>query len=88
MTQRIQPASLADTGPYRVPKGARLVFHYGVYTTDGFMRGDVHVEQAAGAETQIIARNVAASGDAERVQVLGDWARIFPDPLAVQRDTP
>ncbi len=84
MTQRIQPASLADTGPYRVPKGARLVFHYGVYTTDGFMRGDVHVEQ--GAETQIIARSVAASGDAERVQVLGDWARIFPNGMAVHRE--
>ena len=83
MTQSIQPASLADSGPYRLPKGARLVFHYGVFTTDGFMRGDVHVEQ--GAVTQIVARNVAASGDTERVQVLGDWARIFPQPIAVGR---
>ena len=84
MTQSIPPASLADTGPYRVPKSAQLVFHYGVYTTDGFMRGDVHLQQ--GAETRIIARNVAASGDAERVQVLGDWARIFPNPMAVSRN--
>ena len=84
MTQSIPPASLADTGPYHVPKGARLVFHYGVYTTDGFMRGDVHLEQ--GGETRIIARNIAASGDAERVQVLGDWARIFPNPMAVDRN--
>ncbi len=84
MTQSIPPASLADTGPYRVPKGARLVFHYGVYTTDGFMRGDVHLQH--GAETRIIARNVAASGDAERAQVLGDWARIFPNPMAVYRN--
>jgi len=82
MTQ-IQPASLADSGPYHPPKGARLVFHYGVFTTDGFMRGDVLVEQ--GAATQIVARNVAASGDTERVQVLGDWARIFPQPIAVAR---
>ena len=32
--------------------------------------------------------NVAASGDSQRVQVLGDWARIFPDPMTVHRDTP
>jgi hypothetical protein len=60
------------------------VFRYIIYTTDGFMRGNVSLVFAHGAEERIIARNVPVQGSARQVRAIGDYARLFPEPIPVQ----
>lgn len=77
------PASLASASPYSVPEGGRLVFTYTHYTTDGWARGDVAVAFPNGTPPQVVARNVPVMGGARNAKAVGDWAKIFPEPLPV-----
>lgn len=86
MPPKVPPASLASLEPYPVPPGGRLVFRYVVYTTDGFMRGDVSVAFANGTEEQVIARNVPVMGTSRRAKAMGDYGKIFPEPIAVRAE--
>ena len=69
-----------------MPEGARLEFRYIVFTTDGFMRGDVMLVFANGVEERRIAHNVPVQGSARQVRMVGDYARLFPEPIPVQPD--
>ena len=84
MLSKAPRATLASQEAYPVPEGARLAFRYVVYTTDGFMRGDVTLVDSRGAETRVIARNVPVRGSARQVRAIGDYARLFPEPIPVQ----
>jgi hypothetical protein len=66
-----------------VPEGARLVFTYTTYTTDGWHCGEVRVEFAGGGPAQVVARRLPVRGNAHTVKAIGDWAKIFPEPLPV-----
>ncbi len=83
MTQEIPRASLASMDPYAVPAGARLVFRYGIFTTDGFMRGDVCLILDNGGPPHVIAKNVPVTGTSSKVKAMGDFGRLFPDPIPV-----
>ena len=76
-------ATLASPKAYPVPEGARLAFRYVVFTTDGFMRGDVTLIGVEDAEPRVIAHNVPVQGSARQVRVMGDYARLFPKPIPV-----
>jgi hypothetical protein len=76
-------ATLAAQEAYPVPEGAHLAFRYIVFTTDGFMRGHVLLVDAQGVEKSVIARNVPVRGSARQVRVMGDYARLFPEPIPV-----
>ena len=83
-TNGILPAaSLASLTPYAVPAGGRLAFRYSRSTTDGFMRGDVLVEFPNGGTEHVVARNVPVMGSSRLVKAIGDWAKIFPEPIRV-----
>lgn len=77
------PASLASGAPYPVPEGAELVFTYTRFTTDGWPMGDVRLRRPGDGAGQVIAHNVPARGTSRTATMLGDWARIFPQPLPV-----
>ena len=77
------PASLASSSPYRVPEGGRLVFRYKLFTTDGFMRGDVLVVLPNGGGEAVIARNIPVMGTARQAKAIGDYAKLFPEPIPV-----
>ncbi|MFQ5599244.1 MAG: hypothetical protein ACE5G2_01680 [Candidatus Krumholzibacteriia bacterium] len=81
----LPPASLASLDPYPVPDGARLQFRYTCSTTDGFMRGDVVVVFENGGPKQVIARNIPVMGTSRTARAVGDYAKIFPDPIPVAR---
>lgn len=83
MSEEVPRASLASMDPYPVPPGARLVFRYGVFTTDGFMRGDVLLVLRNGGPTHVVARNVPVTGTSSKVKAMGDFGRLFPDPIPV-----
>ncbi len=80
---KVPPASLAALAPYPVPAGGRLGFRYVVETTDGFMRGDVVVAFGNGTEERVVAHNVPVKGSARQVKALGDYAKLFPEPIPV-----
>jgi len=80
----LEPATLASGKPYPVPPGAQLAFRVIGTTTDGWMRGDVLVIFPNGSPPRIVARAIPASGGSRTVKVLGDWAKIFPEPLPVR----
>lgn len=79
-------ATLSSHEPYKVPRGARLAFRYTIYTTDGFMRGDVLLLGPDGGTIHVIAGNVPVQGSARQARVIGDYARLFPEPIPVLRD--
>ena len=83
MTEEVPRASLASMDPYAVPKGGRLVFRYGVFTTDGFMRGDVCVVFANGGDPHVVAGNVPVTGTSAHVKAMGDFGRLFPELIPV-----
>lgn len=83
MSQEIPKASLASMEPYAVPAGAHLEFRYIVYTTDGFMRGDVSVVLPNGGGSHVVAENVPVTGTSSRVKAMGDFGKLFPDPIPV-----
>ena len=83
MPSQVPPATLASLEPYPVPPGGRLGFRYIVETTDGFMRGDVVVAFGNGTEERVVARNVPVTGSARQVQAMGDYAKVFPEPIPV-----
>ena len=78
-------ASLASLTPYAVPAGARLAFRYVVSTTDGFMRGDVLLVFSNGGPTQVIAHGIPVMGGSRQVKAMGDYAKIFPEPIPVAK---
>jgi hypothetical protein len=77
-------ASLASASPYPVPEGARLAFRYRLFTTDGFMRGDVLLVLPNGGEEHVIAPNIPVMGTSRQVKAMGDYAKLFPEPIPVQ----
>ena len=77
----LPPATLASMKPYPVPEGAKLVFRPTRFTTDGFLMGDVCVVFGEGDPGQVIAATIPAVGGPRTVRALGDYARLFPDPL-------
>jgi hypothetical protein len=79
----VPPASLASLVPYPVPMGGRLVFTYERWTTDGWSRGSVRVVFEDGRPARVVARNVPVIGDARTARALGEYARLFPEPLPV-----
>jgi hypothetical protein len=79
-------ATLASPQAYSVPDGAHLAFRYVVFTTDGFMRGDVTLVDAHGEVQRVVARNVPVQGSAHQVRVIGDYERLFPEPIPVLQD--
>lgn len=81
----LEPASLDDLTPYPVPEGAELVFETINFTTDGWQRGSVRVVFSDGRESQIVAPNIPAAGGPRAVKALGDWAKIFPEPIRMIR---
>lgn len=83
MSKEIPQASLASMEPYPVPSGAHLEFRYVVYTTDGFMRGNVCVVLPNGGGSVVVARNVPVTGTASQVKAMGDFGKLFPDPIPV-----
>ena len=82
-TVELPPASLASWAPYPVPEGARLVFSFTRNTTDGFQRGQVSVVFPNGRPSQVIACNLPALGGTRQAKIVGDWSKIFPEPLPV-----
>lgn len=82
-TELLPEASLASGAPYPVPAGARLEFHPTRRTTDGFLSGNVHVVFEGDRPSQVVARNVPTQGGTRAVKALGDYAKLFPEPLAV-----
>ena len=85
MPTEVLRASLASMDPYPVPEGARLVFRYGEFMTDGFMRGDVCLIWQHGSTPQVVAANVPATGTSSNARVIGDFGKLFPEPIAVLR---
>lgn len=83
MAAKAPLASLATLEPYRAPAGGRLGFRYIVETTDGFMRGDVVVAFDNGTEERVVAHNVPVMGSARHVKAVGDYAKLFPEPIPV-----
>jgi len=81
----LEPASLDDNSPYPVPEGGQLVFETINFTTDGWQRGLVRLVFADGRPALIVAPNIPASGGPRAVKALGDWAKIFPEPLPIIR---
>ena len=79
----VPPATLSSAAPYAVPAGGKLVFTYTRYTTDGWPRGDIRVVFSNGGPAPVVARNVPAVGGTRTVKAIGDWAKIFPDPIPV-----
>jgi hypothetical protein len=79
----VPDASLASLTPYAVPAGARLAFRYVVSTTDGFMRGDVLLVFSNGGAAHVIAHGIPVMGGSRQVKAIGDYAKIFPDPIPV-----
>ena len=79
----LPPATLASVSPYPVPEGCKLVFSYTRYTTDGWPRGDIAVVFPNGTPPQVVARNVPAMGGARSAKAVGDWSKLFPEPLPV-----
>lgn len=79
----IEPASLGSPGPYPIPAGGRLVFTYERWTTDGWSRGTVSVVWEDGSSPAIVARQVPVVGDTQTARALGDYTRLFPNPLPV-----
>jgi len=63
-----------------------LAFRYAVYTTDGFMRGDVLLLGPDGGTIHVIAENVPVQGSSRQARLVGDYARLFPEPIPVLRD--
>lgn len=82
----IAPASLAALEAYAAPHGGRLVCRYTGSVTDGFARANVYVESEATGATALVARGVPVEGNAQQAQALGDYARLFPEPLTVVGD--
>lgn len=78
-------ASLTSLTPYAVPAGARLAFRYVVSTTDGFMRGDVLLVFPNGGPAQVIAHGIPVMGGSRQVKAVGDYAKIFPEPIPVAK---
>jgi hypothetical protein len=76
-------ASLNSGTPYPVPAGARLVFRYTQFTTDGWYRGDVCIDFMDGRPAQRVACNVPALGNGTFVRLLGDYTTLFPGDLPV-----
>jgi len=81
----LEPASLDDAKPFPVPDGARLAFEIINFTTDGWQRGSVLVVFGDGRPSQLVAPNIPASGGPRVVKALGDWAKIFPEPIPILR---
>jgi len=81
----VQRASLASMDPYPVPAGAQLVFRYGEVMTDGFLRGDVCLIWHHGSTPHVVAANVPATGSSSQARVLGDFGKLFPEPIPVLR---
>jgi hypothetical protein len=78
-------ASLASLTPYAVPAGARLAFRYIGSATDGFMRGDVLLVFPNGGPAQVIAHSIPVMGGSRQVKAMGDYAKIFPEPIPVAK---
>ena len=70
---------------YPVPAGAKLVFRPTRFTTDGFQMGDVCVVFAEDDPGQVIATTIPATGGPHHVRALGDYSRLFPDPLPLEK---
>ena len=81
--REVPPASLASPEAYPVPEGARLIFRYTVFVTDGFMRGDVSLLLPNGDGERIVARNVPVTGTSRNVKAIGDYGKLFPEPIEV-----
>ena len=79
----LEPASLDDSSPYPVPEGGHLVFETINFTTDGWQRGLVRLVFSDGRPNLVVAPNIPASGGPRTVKALGDWAKIFPEPLPI-----
>jgi hypothetical protein len=67
-----------------VPEGARLLFRYTLFVTDGFMRGDVSLLLPNGDGEQVIARNVPVTGTSRTAKAVGDYGKLFPEPIQVE----
>lgn len=74
-------ASLADGRAYPVPEGAHLELVPRRRTTDGFLRGDVRVVFPDGRAPHVVALDVPTQGGAGAVRALGDYAKLFPEPM-------
>lgn len=83
--RKLPSASLASMTPYPVPPGAKLVFRPTRFTTDGFQMGDVCVVFGEDDPGQVIATTIPATGGPRSVRALGDYARLFPDPLPLEK---
>lgn len=81
----LERASLDELTPYPVPEGGELVFEAINFTTDGWQRGLVRLVFQDGRPGLVVAPNIPASGGPRHVKALGDWAKIFPEPIPIIR---